>query len=116
MFVFAVLVFTLRCRVGLTHFYAAVNEALAHAKIIQFTAHGNYIIVPANSTNWSLWKPGQQLIITSQARDTMNTINFVITGLFSGLGIVMFGEALWKSFQHSKLEIESREYKYRYWL
>lgn len=115
-FAFAVLYFTLQTLLGFSHFYAVVNQALASAKIVQFTAHGNYIIVPANSTDWSLWKPGQQLIITSQARDTMNTINFVVTGLFSGLGIVMFGEALWKNFQHSRLEIEAREYKYRYWL
>jgi hypothetical protein len=112
----SVLFFTMQMFLGLAHFFATVSYAISHAKIIQFTANGNYIIVPQNSTNWSLWKPGSQLIITSQAKDAMNTMSLVATRVLLGCIGTIFLKSVWDSRQHSKLEIEAREYKYRYWL
>lgn len=115
-FSLAILFYSAQMFIGVTHFYAVISDAIAHAKIIQLTAHGNYVIVPADGSQWSFWQPGQQLVITSAARDTMNTINFLFTRILAFVGGAFFFKAVWDSRQQSRLELEARSYKYESWL
>jgi len=115
-FSLAILFYCAQMFIGVTHFYAVVSDAIAHAKIIHLTANGNYAIVPADGASWSFWKPGDQLVITSAARDTMNTINFLFTRILTFVGGAFFFKAIWDSRQQSRLEMEARSYKYTVWL
>lgn len=100
---------------GVTHFFTVVETAIAQAKVIHFTANGNYLIVPDDGSSWTLWQPGSQMIITDTAKGVIGTASFFVTRILGFVAVGFGFKSVWDARQHSRLELEAREYKYRVW-
>jgi hypothetical protein len=103
--------FAIQMFLGFTAFYAAVADAIAHAKVLKIDITGSYVIDGLDST-YSSWLPGHQLVITSQSRDLLNIVQIIVKSILGSISILFFIKEVFGSYNLASLELEARVDKY----